>query len=195
METIKDQKQVFKNLLSVLTWLQAHGWQISRSGLYKHHGEGKLRKRDDGHYHLKDVEKYALTFLKLKATGKRVQRARDELQQQKAALEVKKLDLEIARAEHKKKVEEGAYIPREQIELELVSRAAVLDAGLTHFFQSQASAWIHLVGGDQRKLPELLGVLATEKDKLLHQYAAPIEFTVEFTSESIEHLESQTEIV
>ncbi|MBW2631057.1 MAG: hypothetical protein JRC90_04730 [Deltaproteobacteria bacterium] len=173
----------FKNLLAVLSWLQKTGWKISRAGIYKHRAEGKIRQQPDGTYSAKDVDKYSRTFLKRKSTGKRLRDGIDDLQRRKTELEVRKLQIDNARNEHRQQVEEGNYIPKDQFEIEVVSRASVLDAGLAHLFQSEAGAWIHLVGGDQRKLPELIGILIAAKDNLLNQYARSHEFVVEFGEE------------
>ena len=165
-------------------WLQENGWKVSKSTVYNRIGRAKLLPREDGLFYLKDVKKYARTFLKRADTGMRLQDEQDELQRRKTRLEVEKLEEEVARAKHKRAVEEGAYIPRDQLEIELASRAAVLDAGISHFFQSEAGAWIQLVGGDQRKLPELISILMTAKDDLMNQYARAKEFVVEIGEQS-----------
>ena len=174
----------FKNLLAVLTWLRKKGWKISRAGIYQHRAAGKIKQQEDGTYLVKDVDKYARTFLKRKATGKRIQEEQDELQRKKTQLEVEKLALEVARSEHRKKIEEGSYISMDQFGIEMASRAAVLDAGLSHLFQSKAGSWVNLVGGDQRKLHELIAALMTAKDNLLNEYARPREWEVEFGEET-----------
>jgi len=174
----------FNNLLAVLSWLKAQGWKISRAGLYKHRAAGKIKQQPDGGYHRKDMEKYARTFLKRKATGKRISKELEELQHQRAELEVEKLKIEVARGEHKQEIEEGKYMLRENFDLEVCARATVLNAGLSHLLQSEAGAWIHLVGGNQRKLSELIGVMIAAKNKLLNQYARPQEFEVEIEEET-----------
>jgi len=186
MEKAQPEAYIFPNLLAVFGWLQKDGWKISRAGLYKHHKEGKIGQRGDGMYHLKDVAKYARTFLKRKDTGKRLQDELDDLQRKKTLLEVEKLEISNARDRHKREVEEGSYIPRDQFEIELASRAAVLDAGIAHLFQSGAGSWINLVGGDQRKLPELINVLITAKNGLMNQYSRTREFTVEIVEDARE---------
>jgi len=173
----------FKSRVGVLTWLQENGWQVSRSGFYKHFREGKLRPEQDGTFTLTAVEKYAKTFLKRASTGKKVRVAIDDLLRKKAGLEVRSLEIKTAREEFKRGIEEGKYIPRDQLELELAARAAVLDAGLTHLFQSQAGALIEVASGDPRKTAEVVHRLIAEKDRFLNQYAAPIEFTVEIAGE------------
>ena len=131
-----------------------------------------------------DVENYAYTFLKRRATGRTVDDEKsDDLQKRKAHLEVEKLEIDVARAKHKQEVEEGKYIPRAQLEIEFASRAAILDAGLSHFFQSEAGNWVDLVGGDQTKLPALVKLLVDKKDDFLNQYAQVKDFIIDFGGE------------
>ena len=186
MTDSQTENLTFKNRLAVTKWLQENGWQVSKSTVYNRIGKAKLLPREDGLFHLKDVKKYAKTFLKRRDTGKRLQDEQDDLQRKKARLEVDKLEIEIERAKHKQEVEEGAYIPRDQLEIELASRAAVLDAGIAHFFQSDAGNWINLVGGDQRKLPELISVLMSAKDGFMNQYARAKEFVVEIGGDTVD---------
>ncbi|MBA7559396.1 hypothetical protein ES708_01010 [subsurface metagenome] len=186
MTDFQPENLTFKNRLVVTKWLQEDGWKVSKSTVYNRIGKSKLLPRENGLFHLKDVEKYARVFLKRAGTGKRIQDEQDELQRRKTWLEVDKLEVEITRARQKQEVEEGSYIPRDQLEIELASRAAVLDAGIAHFFQSEAGAWINLVGGDQRKLPELISVLMAAKDGFMNQYARAKEFVVEIGEEGEE---------
>jgi len=173
----------FPNRLAVTEYLKANGWKISKSTLYNKSGKAKLLPRDDGLFYLKDVNKYARDFLKRQDTGQRPQEEQDGLQRKKTGLEIEKLEEEVARSRHKREVEEGKYIPRDQLELELASRAAVLDAGLTHLFQSQAGELIEISGGDPRKTAEVVHHLVEAKDRFLNQYAAAIDFTVEIVGE------------
>jgi len=184
MQETEYENYSFKNLLAVLSWLQAQGWKISRAGIYKHRAEGKIKKQPDGGYSARDVERYARVHLKRLSTGKRLRDGLDDLQHRKTELEVKKLQIDNARSEHKQQIEEGNYIPKDQFEIEAVSRAAVLDAGLAYLFQSKAGSWVELAGGDPRKTPELIRTLMAAKDKLLNEYARPREFIVEIGEET-----------
>lgn len=185
-EKYAPDTMTFPNRLAVAEYLKANGWKVSKSTLYNRTGKAKLVPREDGLYYLKDVKKYARFFLKRQDTGQRVQEQLDEQQRKKMRLEIEKLEEDVARSRMKRQVEEGKYIPRDQIELELAGRAAVLDAGLTHLFQSQAGALIEVAGGDPRKTAEVIHRLIEEKNRFLNQYAAAIDFTVEIVGEETE---------
>lgn len=177
-ETQNSKIESLANIQAVLAYLDESGWQVSQSGLYKHRKAGKITSQPDGTFLLKDVDKYAKSYLKQKATGKKKQDAQDELQRQKLEKELEKLDTDNARSRLKLEVEEGKYIPKDQMFLELASRAGVLEAGLKHWIQSTAANWINLVAGDLKKVGELVAAQGLSIDELINQYATMKEFQV-----------------
>jgi hypothetical protein len=177
---------MFENLLAVKEYLGKEGWQVSQSGIYKHKKEGKLLPASDGTYRQKDVDKYARTWLKLKSTGKKKQDKLDELQRMKLEKELEKLETENARSKLKFEVEQGKYIEKDRMFLEMAARAGVLDAGLNHWIQTGAADWIRLVDGDLKKIGELINDMNAGKDELLNHYAQTQEFQVIFDGNDID---------
>jgi len=175
-ETI--EKLTFPNLAAVLEYLKDCGWKSTKSSLYRHHGEGKLLPRSDGAYQLKDVEKYARTWLKQAATGKKMSEQADELQSRKLKQELANLELKYEREAFAHAREQGQYVPREQMEIELAGRAGVLDAGLKHWVQSRAAEWIRTAGGDTKKVGELINLMNRDLDEHINNYAASTEYQV-----------------
>ena len=72
----------FDNLMAVLEYLTNNGSKAARNSLYRHQSQGKLLPESGGKYKQRAVDKYAKTFLKRTATGKRDQESSDELQSQ-----------------------------------------------------------------------------------------------------------------
>lgn len=72
----------FDALPDVLKYLKDIGKKISKTDLYRKHNEGMLRRRDDGKFHIEDVDKFAKK-LPWKATGKRDREAFEITQQEK----------------------------------------------------------------------------------------------------------------
>jgi len=182
----EDGFKVFENILAVKNYLDGEGWQISQSALYKHRREGKLVPGSDGKFHQKAVDKYARTWLKVKATGKTVATEQEELQTGKLRKEMDKLDVGIARERLKLEAEQGKYIPRSEVEIDLAARAGVLDAGLNHWIRTNAADWIALAGGDTNKVGEVITAMLAGKDDLINQYASMRDFVVEFGGEDDE---------
>lgn len=168
----------FDNLAAVLKYLENNGWKAARQSLYRHHGQGKILPDSDGKYTLRAVEKYAKTFLKQSATGKRVQENTDDLQRQKLEQELKNLKLKNEKDQFSYDKERGKYIPRERMEIEFAMRAGILDAGLKHWIQSKAAEWIRMVGGDTQHTGALANAMTKDLNEHINEYASPIEFEV-----------------
>jgi len=178
IEGAKDDEQPLANLAEVLEYLRAADWKVTRTSLYRHHGEGKLAPGADGKFTLRAADKYARTFLKQVATGKKVGERMDELQRRKAELEVTNLDLERQRKELSIGREQGRFIPKEQMDIELASRAGVLYAGLRHWIQTRSAKWIRAVAGDMKKVGELINLMSRDLDEHINAYASVAEYTV-----------------
>ena len=163
--------ETFDNLLTVLKWLQDNGWKAARQSLYRHQSQGKLLPNSDGKYTLRAVKKYAKTFLKQTSTGKRVQENTDDLQRQKLEQELKNLKLKNERETFNFQKDKGLYVPREQLEIELATRAGIFLAGLKHWIQSKAADWIDAVSGDTRKVGGLIHQMTSDLDDHINQYA------------------------
>jgi hypothetical protein len=167
-----------KNLSDVLDYLLHAGWRATKASIYRHHKEGKLLPRPDGAYQIRDVEKYARTFLKQKSTGKRISEKIDELQRRKLEMELENLNLENQRKKRQNEKETGNLVPREQMEIELATRAGILDAGLKHWIQSRAAEWARMVAGDMKKVGDLVNLMSRDLDEYINSYASASEYQV-----------------
>ena len=178
IETQNSKLETLANVQAVLAYLLDAGWQVSQSGLYKHRKAGKITSEPDGTFPRKDVDKYAKAFLKQKATGKKKQDAQDELQRQKLEKELEKLEIDNTRARLKRDVELEKYIPRDEMYLEMASRAGIFHAGLDYWIRTTGAEWVRSVGGDLQKVGALIDAMIREKDILINQYASIRDFQV-----------------
>jgi len=174
------------NLAEVLAYLQEAGWRVTKSTLYRHQGEGKILPRNDGAYHLKDVEKYAKTFLKQAATGKRIQERMDDLQYRKEKALTESAEMAVAKARRAEERERWTHPPREVYEQEFAALAGTLEAALKSWLQSEAPAWIRLVNGDNKKVGELTVTMMRGLDELTTNIARLPESVYVFKSEEIQ---------
>lgn len=173
-----DAERPFSTVADVLGYLKEDGWRVTQPTLYRHQKEGKLFPQRDGSYARKDVDKYARTWLKQKSTGKRISDRTDELQRKKLEVELRNLDLDNKRKERLDAKETGNLVPREQMEIELATRAGILDAGLKHWIQSRAAEWCRLVAGDMKKVGELINLMSRDLDEHINTYASASEYQV-----------------
>jgi hypothetical protein len=113
----------FDNLMAVLKYLTNNGWKAARNSLYRHQSQGKLLPESNGKYKQRAVDKYAKTFLKRTATGKRDQESSDELQRQILQQNKKLKDIEIKMNEIALLKEQGAYLLVRDVKDAAFSRA------------------------------------------------------------------------
>lgn len=168
----------FDNLADVLRYLEGQGWRITRPSLYRHGKEGKLLAGTGGAYKQKAVDRYAQTFLKLAATGKRIQQTSDNLQRQKLEEELKNLRLKNERDKFNYEKDRGLYVPKNQMDIELAGRAGILIAGLRHWIMSNAAHWIAVTGGDHKKAGELSNMMTNNLEEHINSYATNREYEV-----------------
>jgi len=113
----------FYNLAAVLQYLQQSGYKIKKSNLYQHRKDGKIIPESNGTFNRRVVDKYARTFLKQIATGKRVTEASDDMQRDILEQTKKLNEIKIKREERRNAVEEKKYLPAKDV-LDAVFTAA-----------------------------------------------------------------------
>jgi len=174
----EEQDKPLPTIAAVLEYLKAEDWRVARPSLYRHRKEGKITPRRDGMFALRDVDKYARTFLKQKSTGKKLRDKLDEVQRKKADQELKNLELDYERKRFLHDRDLGRYIAKELMEIELAGRAGVLDAGLKHWVQSHAAEWIRAAGGDTKKVGDLIVLMNRDLDEHINSYASSLSYQV-----------------
>ncbi len=172
------EQNSFETRLAVLAWLKENGWQVSRSALYNHCKQGRLRPDRDGLFSFATVKQYASTFLRRSSTGQKVQVELDRLQRERAQAETKRA---VAQAEHwelKNKVASGAYILYCEYERDLAGRITILKSDAENFARSSAGEIIRCVNGDPAKTPDLIDMLLISVRSWLVRYSSDREFVV-----------------
>jgi len=168
----------FPNILAVVEYLKAGGWKIAKSMAYQHRKEGKVRPREDGVFHVKDVVKYARVFLRKIETGKTVSADIDAVQQEKARAETDKLKAQAEHWQIKTAIARGLLVEKDQFERELARRAAVFRADIENFIRAHAAGITALVSGDATKAPDLIEYMMDAAEGWLDRYSGEHEFSV-----------------
>ena len=180
--------ETLPNTAAVLDHLKEAGWKVTKTSLYRHQSQGKLLPQSDGSYTKYAVEKYAKTFLKQTSTGKRVGEAADALQQKKLNQDIELQAIKIEREKFNYAKEQGLYIPKDQMEIELATRAGILVAGLKHWVQSNTADWIAAMGGDTKRTGELINLMSRDVDEHINHYASSREYEVVIAEEEKENV-------
>lgn len=181
-----DLQGPWKTKAGALLYLQAAGWAIEKQTFYNHtnpsHRDFKLNK-EKGFYTKSRVDKYAKEWLIRADTGLPVDEKNTELLRQKTEKEIAKLDLDLEIKQHGFDITLGKYLPRDQLYLEIVGRAGILDSGFNFMLQAHALEMVTLVGGDQRKVPEFVAALRQKWNTLLGNFARLDNIEVAFTED------------
>lgn len=162
----------------VLIYLQEAGWDIKKQTFYNACGDGKLRLNRSGVYSKRAVKKYAETYLVHLGLGTTVPEADEAKAERKLDLEIEGLATKNKREKLKHDKEAALLIERDLVELELASRAVVLDQGLDVFFRSTVTEMVAMVGGKADLAPSLLQFCLQKKNELMTNYASMEDFTV-----------------
>lgn len=171
-----EKNESLKNLLEVVKYLRGLGWKISKTAIYRHRDQGKIGPQADGSFLIKDVMKYAGTYLQLQdGTGKRVKVQSMELREKQAA-EIRKTIADAILRETKLKILLGEYAPRASHERKMAMRAARLKSDGENYFRNNASEAIRIADGNMTKLPDMIDWLLQLWENLLHRYSEDVEF-------------------
>lgn len=177
--TIKTPES-FAELKDVLGYLQQTGWQVSRSGIFKHQSDGKIKRdKQSSRFLLKTVEKYADNWLARAETGTNPKKDQSKMYDRKLTSEVRLKEAQAKKAELDLAVANGKYLLREDMERELVGRALILDSSFRHYLKNNAPEWIDLVGGDQKNLSILRDEMMATLDRVMNTFASTHDFVVE----------------
>ena len=175
----QNGNQSFSGVKDVLAYLQTQGRKTSQSQIYKDLKRGYLRRQADGSFRQRDVDMYAST-LQVYALPEKEGDAMSELARQDMEEKVAKTREQRLAIAFDRKVKEGKYIPREDVALELASRATTLGVGLRSVFRLHAPDYIRMVDGDVAKAEELAAEFEKNLDAALNEYSRPMEFKVEY---------------
>jgi hypothetical protein len=158
------------SIKEVIRFLETEGY-ASTTSVYRHRKEGKLKPDADGSFSEAAVLRYAKANLRQMATG--LKDSEDAaLRQDKLAEAREELIREQTRlARRKREIEEGKWVPKAGVAQDLAMRAVMLKTGLKQLITSSVSDWIHLVGGDPRRAPDLLRAMLEGHERLLSDYA------------------------
>lgn len=194
---IQKEQENFKKVADILAHLKAQGRKISQPQLYKDIKLGYLNRQKDASFKKSDVERYAQTLKALGLPEKEATELSDiaRKREEETFAKIREQRLTIA---FDRSVKQGKYIKREDVLLELASRAAVLSVGLRSVFRLYAPDLIALVGGDTNKVEVMLAHFEKNLDAALHEYSRPVDFKVGYvpdeaigtTPENIENPET-----
>lgn len=187
-----NQERILKNKLEAVAYLNRRGFKVGKSKLYADCKKGLVRIQADGSIFATDLESYARRqgLDRPDMDGSDPKKV-EELQEIKLRKEVEKLDWENKRRQFEYEKETGKHIPRELLELELASRAAVMDSQLRTKIRARAREWTAIVQGSSEYTPELITDALDMLDQVMNEFARMDRFQVIFADENEEQAENE----
>lgn len=174
--------KTFPDVKTVLTYLQDSGRKISQAQIYKDLKRGYLRRQPDKSFKLRDVDNYAATLAIISMPEAKTEGVID-LAEEKLKEEVGKLREQKQSIAFDRQIKAGKYIKREEVALELASRAAALALNLRSVFRLNVADYIRMVGGNVDKAEQLAQEFENNLDMALNEYSKPMEFRTEFIAD------------
>lgn len=166
---------LFKNPLAVFDYLTSSNYKISKAVLYRHVSAGKLRPKKTGQFGIREVNKYAAMYLKMRDGSTTAMASTqdtthyEDLQRRKLEAEVSKAN---AQAEHwqRRNLDLDAEV-NTRVGQKLAQQSIVLKADLRNFSYSKSPTIIDLVEGNPDKTVDLIAWLNEIFDQHLARYA------------------------
>lgn len=174
--------KTFPDVKAVLAYLQNAGRKIKQAKLYQDMRKGFLRRQPDMSFKQRDVDAYASTLPIISMPEAKTEGVID-LAEEKLKEEVGKLREQKQSIAFDRQIKAGKYIKREEVALELASRAAALALNLRSVFRLNVVDYIRMVGGDVDKAEQLAQEFENNLDMALNEYSKPMEFKTEFIAD------------
>lgn len=175
-ELLDRDNQTFASLLAVQRWLELKGYQISESKIYRDKDAGKISAEADGKtFKLISVLDYIERFLGGVATKK------DELknlQEKKIKMALELKEEQIARLRLNREKEQGRYLPKEEIDLQVISVLTVMDTAYRQLVDLNMSDLCHAMTGDVKKVNIGKDFMDKKLDEMMNELAGTDSFTI-----------------
>jgi hypothetical protein len=170
---LETGETVFTSISQMVDFLSGENWKIGNSTAYEHRDQGKLKLSEDGSIVESVALAYAHEHLQKKDGGKGEKD--NGLQHEKLQKEINRIDFDGKLRGLKYKQALGELIEREQVEIELSSRATNLKNFLDNVARKGAGRMVKLVGGDPQKTSQLIEYLLGMNRKAFDNYSRPID--------------------
>lgn len=168
--------RVYKTQLDAVAFLKDRGFKVSKSALNRDLKAGKISTDINGHFEEASLLAYALALKEPTATAENKALSSATTFRLSADAELKKYQAE--RQKLKLEKEQGLLMPRSEHERDLAARALFFKKEVENFIHLYGPGIIHMVGGDENRLPDLFAHWETATAEWMNAWAQEREFVV-----------------
>jgi hypothetical protein len=158
------------NLLAATAFLQADGWKVGKSKIYKDAKSGLIRVNADGTVNEAEAIAYAHKYLKHKPLAEGDVAGAEELLREEKEAQIALLKTREEKLRFEKDRDMGRYLLRDDVILENCIKIGALEAGLKSLVRSRAEDWLHQVGADAARADLFRELVYREIDRLLDEF-------------------------
>lgn len=169
--------RVYKTQLDAVAFLKDRGFKVSKSALNRDLKAGKISTDINGHFEENSLLAYALALKEPTATVENKALSTATTERLSADAELKKYQAE--RVKLKLEKEHGLLMPKAEYERNLAARALFFKKEVENFIHLYGPGIIHLVGGDENRLPDLFAHWEKVTAEWMNAWAQEREFVVD----------------
>lgn len=179
------QAIILSNRHDAFKYLKKRGYKISVGKFYTHCKQGHVQIEPDGTITSDSLNRYVRQQgLQRLGLDDPANESLGQLQEEKLRKEVERLKIDGEMKQFQFEREQGKYIPRELLDLELASRAGVFDSGLKQKIKERGPDLVYAAGGQPGNVQDLVAMLIEMIDECLNEFSRMDRFQVIFESDS-----------
>ncbi len=181
--------EVFRTRADVLRHLEAEGWKVSKSKLYRDVDDKLLQPEADGCFSLRAVEAYAESYLQYGGAtedDKGDEREAREVRLERERLKARAAELDIELKEIRVNQEKGRLIEVDVHNQHMGAAAAILRDSQVTFFETRTKEIIYRCGGDPSREAETKNWLLEVSLDWLHGFSRKVAHKVPKAQEAEE---------
>jgi hypothetical protein len=169
--------RAFKTQLDAVAFLRDRGFKVSKSALSRDLKADKISTDVNGHFEESSLLAYALALKEPVATVEN--RALSSATTEKISADAELKSVQAARYKLKLEKELGLLMPRAEHERDLAARALFFKKEVENFIHLYGPGIIHLVGGDENRMPDLAAFWEEKTADWMHAWSEEQEFVVD----------------
>lgn len=169
--------RVYKTQLDAVAFLKDRGFKVSKSAFGRDLKARKVSTDTNGHFEESSLLAYALALREPVATVEDRSLSSATTERLSADAELKKYQAERQKLKLEKEL--GKLMPRSEHERDLAARALFFKKEVENFIHLYGPGIIHLVGGDENRLSDLVAHWETATADWMNAWAQEREFVVD----------------
>lgn len=161
----------FSDMMDVVEFLNAEGYKVSKSKLYRDRDAGLIRMESDGTV----IRSEAIAYVTRAGLEKMADRAAgmiDKMHKRKTEAEIDRLEAQAQKVKFELEKERGKYLLKTDVKTEFALKLGAVESVFRSLLRTKATDYISVVGGKPEKAGIFLDLIFADLDDVLNQMCA-----------------------